>query len=49
VQQLSLWVTVEAWPRSLSLEHSHLLPERQVFDHQVGAAATNRPNGTGAD
>ena len=40
---------VERRPDVVHLERGHLLPERQILDHEVGAAATYPPDTTGSD
>jgi len=39
---------VEGRPGSLLLEHSNLLPQRDVFNHEVGSPPTHRPDRAGA-
>ncbi|GAG77555.1 unnamed protein product, partial [marine sediment metagenome] len=36
----------DRWARALLLKRRHLLSQREVFQHEVGAAATHRPDGT---
>ena len=40
---------VEPWAGAFFLQRRHLLPQGEVFDHQVGSAATHRSQRTGAE
>ena len=40
---------LERWPGALLLQRRKLLPQGQVFNHEVGAAPTHRPDRTGAE
>ena len=40
---------IERWPGSLPFERCHLLPQSQVFDHEVGSPPTHHPDRTGAE
>ncbi len=39
---------LERWPGALLLQRRNLLPQGQVFNHEVGSAPTHRPDRTGA-
>ena len=40
---------LERWPGALLLQRRNLLPQGQVFNHEVGSAPTHRPDRTGAE
>jgi hypothetical protein len=40
---------LERWAWALLLKRRHLLSQREVFQYEVGAAATHRPDGTGTE
>ncbi len=40
---------VDMRARAILLQRHHLLPKSQVFDHEVGAPPTHRPDSTGAE
>ncbi len=40
---------VERWPGALLLERRHLLPQSKVFNYEVGAPPTHRPQRPGAE
>ncbi len=40
---------IEPWPGSLLFERCHLLPQSQVFNHEVGSPPTHRPDRPGAE
>ena len=40
---------MERWPGSLLFERCNLLPQSQVFNHEVGSAPTHRPDRPGAE
>ncbi len=39
----------ERWARALLFKSRHLLSQREVFQYEVGAAATHCPDGTGTE
>ncbi len=40
---------IERWPGSLLFERCHLLPQSQVFNHEVGSPPTHRPDRPGTE
>ena len=39
----------ERWVRALFLQRRHLLPQSEVFNHEVGSSPTHRPQRTDAE